>query len=75
MLIASFERPATNTRLKSLSSFLENFNSEMGNIERKANYGNQWAIDINGNWTEITGMKFTGDDIANRGYRKDVGGA
>lgn len=73
-LIASFERPATNTRLKGLYSFLENFNAEMGNIERKANYGNQWVIDTNGNWTEITGMKFTGDDIANRGYRKDVGG-
>lgn len=73
-LIASFERPATNTRLKSLYSFLENFNPEMGNIERKANYGNQWAVDTNGNWTEITAMKFTGDDIANRGYRKDVGG-
>lgn len=74
MLIAGFERPATNTRLKGMYSFLENFNAEMGNTERKASYGNQWAIDSKGNWTEITGMKFTGDDIANRGYRKDVGG-
>ncbi|MBB6501931.1 DUF3472 domain-containing protein [Pedobacter cryoconitis] len=74
ILIASFERPATNTRLKSLYSFLENFNQDMGNIERRANYGNQWAVDTQGNWTEITAMKFTGDDIANRGYRKDVGG-
>ena len=74
MLIASFERPATNTRLKGLYSFLENFNQDMGNIERRANYGNQWAIDNQGNWTEITTMKFTGDDIANRGYRKDVSG-
>ncbi|PTT00180.1 nematoblast specific protein [Pedobacter sp. HMWF019] len=74
MLIASFERPNTNSSLKHLHSFLENFQPDMGNLPRTANYGNQWLADANGNWTEITEMKFTGDDIANRGYRKDFGG-
>nr|WP_199076514.1 DUF3472 domain-containing protein [Pedobacter sp. ASV19] len=74
MLIASFERPNTNSSLKHLHSFLENFQPDMGYLPRTANYGNQWVADANGNWIEITEMKFTGDDIANRGYRKDFGG-
>lgn len=74
MLIASFERPNTNSNLKHLHSFLENFQPEMGNLSRTANYGNQWVANAKGNWTEITEMKFTGDDIANRNYRKDFSG-
>ncbi len=35
-LIASFSRPKTNTYLKHLYSFLENFNPERGYIQRKA---------------------------------------
>lgn len=74
MLIASFIRPSTHTGLKGLYSFVENFNPEVGNIVRVANFSNQWVIDTQGNWTEITTARFTGDDIANREFRKDVDG-
>lgn len=74
MLIASFLRPKTDTWYKRPHSFLENFIPESGNIERTANYGNQWVANADGNWQELTEAKFTGDDIAKRGYRKDYEG-
>lgn len=74
MLIASFLRPKTDTWYKRPHSFLENFVPETGYQERTANYGNQWAADADGNWQELTEAKFTGDDIAKRGYRKDFEG-
>ncbi|SFB40725.1 DUF3472 domain-containing protein [Algoriphagus aquimarinus] len=74
MLIASFLRPKTDTWYKRPHSFLENFVPESGHLERTANYGNQWASDAEGNWEELTEAKFTGDDIAKRGYRMDYEG-
>lgn len=74
MLIASFLRPKTDTWYKRPHSFLENFVPQSGNIERTANYGNQWAGEKNGNWIELSEAKFTGDDIAKRGYRLDYEG-
>ncbi|WP_425638771.1 DUF3472 domain-containing protein [Algoriphagus yeomjeoni] len=74
MLIACFLRPKTDTWNKRPHSFLENFVPESGHLERTANYGNQWAADENGNWIELTEAKFTGDDIAKRGYRMDYAG-
>jgi hypothetical protein len=74
MLIASFLRPKTDTWYKRPHSFLENFIPESGRIARLVNYDNQWMADAGGNWTELTEAKFTGDDIARRGYRKDFAG-
>lgn len=74
ILIASFLRPKTDTWYKRPHSFLENFVPESGHLERKAFYSNQWAADANGNWQELIEAKFTGDDIAKRGYRKDYEG-
>jgi hypothetical protein len=73
-LIASFKRPQTNTYLKHLHSFLENFEPEQGNRTRKVLFGNQWICDVNGNWTELTQAKFTGDNTARIGYRMDYAG-
>jgi len=73
-LIASFLRPKTDTWYKRPHSFLENFIDRQGYIGRKAFYTNQWARDTEGNWTELTEAKFTGDDIARRGYRVDYAG-
>ncbi|GGZ27980.1 hypothetical protein GCM10007049_21110 [Echinicola pacifica] len=73
-LIASFLRPQTDTWYKRPHSFLENFNDKNGYIGRKAHYGNQWAQDTDGNWHELTEARFTGDDIATRGYRTDYAG-
>lgn len=74
MLIASFLRPKTDTWYKRPHSFLENFIPESGRIARRVIYDNQWLADAQGNWVELTEAKFTGDDIARRGYRKDFAG-
>lgn len=73
-LIASFRRPKTNTYLKSLYSFLENFIPETGFITRKGTYSNQWIVDSSGNWHELTGVKFTADATARKGARLDYSG-
>ncbi|WP_339706446.1 DUF3472 domain-containing protein [Algoriphagus aquimarinus] len=74
ILIESFLRPKTDTWYKRPHSFLENFVPESGYLERTANYDNQWAADHEGNWQELNEAKFTGDDIAKRGYRMDYEG-
>lgn len=73
-LIASFRRPKTNKHLTGLHSFLENFNDRNGWLEREGRYGNQWARDIGGTWHALHDARFTGDDIARRGYRLDYAG-
>jgi hypothetical protein len=74
LLIASFNRPETNTYLRKLHSFLENFEPETGNIIRKAWYHNQWVRTTKGEWKPLTKMLFTGDATASIGYRLDYGG-
>lgn len=74
MLIASFLRPQTDTWYKRPHSFLENFIPTKGHLSRQGNYKNQWAADANRNWVELTEAKFTGDDIARRGFRLDFAG-
>jgi len=73
-LIASFSRPKTDHYLTRLHSFLENFNDKNGYLTRKALYANQWCRVKNGNWFPLTKVRFTGDDIAKRGYRLDYAG-
>ena len=73
-LIASFKRPKTNTYLKSLYSFLENFTPDTGNQSRMALYGNQWVWTSQNQWVELTEAKFTGDATARKNYRKDYAG-
>lgn len=74
LLIASFKRPKTSTYLKSLYSFLENFDPSNGDKVREAHYGNQWVMDSQGKWTELTNITFTGDATARKNYRKDYAG-
>ena len=73
-LIASFRRPKTDKHLTGAHSFLENFSDRHGYLMRGALYGNQWACDVKGGWHEITGARFTGDDIARKLYRMDYAG-
>lgn len=73
-LIASFGRPKTEKHLTGLHSFLENFSPESGWLEREGRYGNQWARDTDGTWHALRAARFTGDDIARRGYRLDYAG-
>ncbi len=73
-LIASFRRPKISTYLRRPHSFLENFSPDMGNVERKVFFGNQWVCDTAGNWHELTKARFTADNTARVGYRKDYDG-
>ncbi len=73
-LIASFKRPKTKTWLTSQYSFLENFHTETGALERKALYNNQWVRDTNGKWYEMTEAKFTADATARKESRMDYAG-
>jgi hypothetical protein len=73
-LIASFSRPKTDHYLTRLHSFLENFNDKNGYLTRKGLYTNQWCRDKSGKWLPLTKARFSGDDIARRGYRLDYAG-
>jgi len=73
-LIASFSRPQTNTYLKGLHSFLENFEPENGITTRHVLFNNQWIADNNGRWAEINKAHFTNDATAMKGYRMDYAG-
>ena len=73
-LVASFKRPKTDKHLTGTHSFLENFADRNGWQNREAHYGNQWVRDIDGKWYPLTEARFTGDDIARRGYRLDYAG-
>lgn len=74
ILIASFLRPQTRTWYTRAHSFLENFNAELGYLNREVQYQNQWVADENGKWFSIQKAKFTGDDIARRQFRLDADG-
>ncbi|WP_259066877.1 DUF3472 domain-containing protein [Mucilaginibacter sp. X4EP1] len=73
-LIASFSRPQTNTWLKHLHSFLENFEPEQGTITRKVLFTNQWIADGTGKWMELNKARFTVDNTGAKGYRMDYAG-
>ena len=73
-LIASFQRPLTNTWYTHAHSFLENFNPEQGYLSRKVMFGNQWARSKDGKWTRIIDATFTHDATASAGVRLDYQG-
>ncbi|MDN5286942.1 MAG: hypothetical protein JWR38_3216 [Mucilaginibacter sp.] len=65
----------TSTKyLTGMYSFLENFDNTNGYKGRNADYGNAWIKNSAGVWKEVTGAKFTGDDIATINYRQDYAG-
>lgn len=74
-LIASFERPKTNSYLKGWYSFLENFNPETGPITRMALYKNQWYRNAGSeNWRGVSKARFTADNTARQNWRSDYAG-
>lgn len=72
-LIAQFRRPKTDTYLKHLYSFLENFIPEQGVFARKALYKNQWVYHDKA-WHKLTKVRFTADNTARKEYRLDYSG-
>lgn len=73
-LIAQFLRPSTTTFYTRPHSFLENFVTETGYIERKANYNNQWIYTKEEEWIELTNGQFTADNTARNKARMDYKG-
>jgi hypothetical protein len=74
MLIASFKRPKTNTYLKNLHSFLENFIPETGDQTRMGIYSNPWVRDTKGEWAAVSSANFTADQTARKSFRLDYSG-
>lgn len=73
-LIASFRRPKTDTHLRRLYSFLENFIPNTGVLDRKGGYYNQWVYSTKGEWIEINEAKFSADNTARKDARFDYSG-
>ena len=73
-LVASFLRPKTQTHLQGFHSFLENFAPTQGNLQRRAFYGNQWVVDIEGGWHECTSARFSVDATGGGKHRLDFRG-
>lgn len=75
LYMSTLRRPNTNTLLKGLHSFLENFDPRQGDKTRKAYYFNGWVKPQNADWQPITKAYLTNDDTGNRGQRLDFSGA
>ncbi len=73
-LVASFRRPQITTWYRHAHSFLENFIPEMGYINRKAYYSNQWARTADGKWLPITQGRFSCDGTGRANKRLDYNG-
>ncbi|NYE60815.1 hypothetical protein FHW58_001967 [Duganella sp. 1224] len=72
--IATWKRPATSTYLTGNHSFLENFIDTNGYTGRRVLYGNQWARNANGTWSEVTTGRLTGDATVTNAQRMDYAG-
>lgn len=73
-LIASLRRPKTDTYLKRLHSFLENFIPSTGFMPREVQFGNQWAYTTEDEWLEMDQATFTADVTASQEHRLDYAG-
>lgn len=72
--IATWKRPVISTYLTGVHSFLENFIDTLGYTERRVQFGNQWAKNASGAWSEVTAGRFTGDATATNAQRMDYAG-
>ena len=70
----TWKRPATTTYHAGVYSFLENFIDTNGYLGRSAQYGNQWARNTSGAWSEVATARFTGDATAANAQRMDYAG-
>lgn len=74
LLIASFQRPKTDTHLRGFHSFLESFYPAHGHLERRANYGNVWVRDTGGTWYSCQQAVFSVDATGSGKHRLDFTG-
>lgn len=72
-LIASFKRPKIRTYLTGFHSFLENFNPNKGDLDRRVEFKNQWYF-ADG-WKKTNEARFTVDNTYRLNLRIDaIGG-
>ncbi len=74
-LIAAFKAPKDGKWLRNLYSFNENFVGVNGQLQRRAQFGNQWIQRENGTWMELTNASFSYDATGKAGDRIDYGAA
>ncbi|MDL2353755.1 MAG: DUF5077 domain-containing protein [Pseudomonadota bacterium] len=72
--IATWKRPATTTYLTGAYSFVENFVDTKGYLGRRVSFGNQWARNVSGAWSEVTTANFAGDATVANAQRMDYAG-
>ncbi|PPQ86405.1 hypothetical protein CVT25_003585 [Psilocybe cyanescens] len=72
--LATWERPSTTAYQSGTYSFLENFIDTKGYTGRRVLFGNQWARNVNGTWSELTAARYTGDATASNAQRMDYAG-
>ena len=72
--IATWKRPAISTYLTRVHSFLENFIDTLGYTERRVQFGNQWARNVSGAWSEVTAGRYPGAAPATNAQRMDYAG-
>lgn len=72
-LIAAFKAPKDGKWLRNLYSFNENFVGVNGQLQRRAQFGNQWIQRENGSWLELTNASFSYDATGKAGDRIDYG--
>lgn len=73
-LIASFQRPKTDTHLRGFHSFLESFDPTRGHLERRGNYGNVWVRDTDARWHACREAVFSVDATGGGKHRLDFTG-
>src|SRR5690606_20729142 len=73
-LIASFRAPRDGGYLRGLYSFNEVFWGDYGQLQRRAEFGRQWARSKDGKWTELTNARFTHTGKDEPTVRRDWGG-
>ena len=73
-LVAEYRRPAEQVYYRGAHSFCENFSPYRGWIPRRVNFTNQWMIDKNGVWHEVTTAYLGVDGTGDSGMRKDFSG-
>jgi hypothetical protein len=72
-MIASMRAPKDGNYLHHLYSFNEDFSGANGQLERLADFGNQWVRTTDGQWHELTKAKFTHTAIGKYKERLDRG--
>ena len=71
-LISAWRRPRAKAELTGLYAFNEVFSGGLGQMQRKAEFGNSWIKTFDGRWMELTSARFSRTGEGEK-VRKDYG--